>query len=685
MLILFPASSAMYSDQRDVNCSSRKELKMAERASVMAKMQAQVKRPQASGSIKREGTSFQRKKCNSRLDLCSEKSQSVMGMTLHSPGTSPGSSKQDFAAPVFGYSFSQISVHSRSPASIQTKLTVNTPGDPYEQEADAIAYRVMVMKDSPVSRLGVRRGCVSCAGSDQFALHRISKVERDTIPDRFQSETHEDNMIVQLHTRDSSMEPGTTTSELTCGGSPLPEATRQFYEARMGYDFSAVSLHLSDRASQLNRALSARAFTYRNHIWLGPNEKHSPSLTLAHELVHVMQQTSPGTRGPNGTLSAPSSIQRDLMPPGNCNQGIHDQMQRVVKAFCDHASGRKCTPYNSCHRLKQKIRRNQLCAQHRRTINDLCYEGGDKGHRDAERDARRAQASCMEIYRIKCEPPPSPPVPVPERVPLLEPRPVPTGPIERMGPLGETARGPQGAGGTPPSVTLPGEIEWGKVFGALAVLSAILSLTPWGRLGTLLGTSLGLLLRRLGLTLGIAIASTAAAETSAGSSEGKSSDKISGEDLPSQETSRPSSTKPLPKTLPPAGMTPPSIGKSPRTTIPPSSRTATSQRKQTARGLPKPKAKTTARTIRWRVIEGINLDNLKVGQVILVQNMTGMLFALKVIKKTTKGTVTIVDFVSLAECVHGECGPGENYYTVTHPYRPSEESAPVVGITSPPK
>ena len=65
--------------------------------------------------------------------------------------------------------------------------------------------------------------------------------------------------------------------------------------------------------------------------------------------------------------------------------------------------------------------------------------------------------------------------------------------------------------------------------------------------------------------------------------------------------------------------------------------------------------------------------------------MTGMLFALKVIKKTTKGTVTTVDFVSLAECVHGECGPGENYYTVIHPYRSSEESAPVVGITSPPK
>jgi hypothetical protein len=109
-----------------------------------------------------------------------------------------------------------------------------------------------------------------------------------------------------------------------------------------------------------------------------------------------------------------SSVQRKLEPPGNCIQGIHDQMQRLVKAWCDHPSGRTCVPLESCSRIQQKIRRNQLCAQYRRAINDQCYEGGDLGHRIAEQDARRAQANCMALYRAQCEKRVPPPVPVPK-------------------------------------------------------------------------------------------------------------------------------------------------------------------------------------------------------------------------------------------------------------------------------
>jgi hypothetical protein len=107
--------------------------------------------------------------------------------------------------------------------------------------------------------------------------------------------------------------------------------------------------------------------------------------------------------------SAAPALQRDLKPPGNCIQGIHDQMQRLVKQWCDHPSGRTCVPGESCNRIQQKIRRNQLCAQYRREINDKCYDGGDLGHRIAEADARRAQANCMAIYRAQCEKEPVPP------------------------------------------------------------------------------------------------------------------------------------------------------------------------------------------------------------------------------------------------------------------------------------
>src|SRR6266496_368264 len=55
--------------------------------------------------------------------------------------------------PRFGHDFSQIPVYSSHPPLLQTKLTVNQPGDVYEQEADQVAEQVMRMADpnSPLS------------------------------------------------------------------------------------------------------------------------------------------------------------------------------------------------------------------------------------------------------------------------------------------------------------------------------------------------------------------------------------------------------------------------------------------------------------------------------------------------------------------------------------------------------
>jgi Domain of unknown function (DUF4157)/Novel toxin 16 len=285
---------------------------------------------------------------------------------------------------------------------VQPRLKVGPIDDRYEREADAIAHRVMAMKASPVACAPGYAGFVSV---DQSTPRRIVEPAMDRGYARCQCEADEHNVRAWRHAHDPGVEAPASISELTSGGNPLPQATREFYEERMGQNFSGVRLHHGDLANQLNAAIGARAFTYRNHIWLGPNEARSPSVTLAHELSHVMQQTSPGRWGPTGVSAAPASIQRQLAPPGNCIQGIHDELQRAVKAWCDHPSGRACTGDESCHRLVQKIRRNQLCAQHRRRINEECYDGGDLGHRIAERDARNAQANCMALYRAKCEQP----------------------------------------------------------------------------------------------------------------------------------------------------------------------------------------------------------------------------------------------------------------------------------------
>jgi hypothetical protein len=64
----------------------------------------------------------------------------------------------------------------------------------------------------------------------------------------------------------------------------------------MGADFSNVNIHTDPEAIQMNQSLGARAFTHGNDIYFNQNE-YNPSTPkgkhlLAHELTHVIQQTS---------------------------------------------------------------------------------------------------------------------------------------------------------------------------------------------------------------------------------------------------------------------------------------------------------------------------------------------------------------------------------------------------------
>ena len=47
------------------------------------------------------------------------------------------------ASPRFAHDFSQVPIHPKARAKIQPKLTISTPGDIYEQEADRVADEVM--------------------------------------------------------------------------------------------------------------------------------------------------------------------------------------------------------------------------------------------------------------------------------------------------------------------------------------------------------------------------------------------------------------------------------------------------------------------------------------------------------------------------------------------------------------
>jgi citrate lyase gamma subunit len=177
---------------------------------------------------------------------------------------------------------------------VQPRLEVGPVGDHYEQEADTIAGRVMAMRDADVSSAGaaVQRACAACSSDDRPHARRLEA---------------DDEAEVEVRARrDGGSETiAASDSQLTSGGAPLPAMTRDFFEGRLGRDLGDVRVHQGGGAHALNDSISARAFTYKNHIWLGANENTRPSFTIAHELAHVMQQTAPGPVGPS-----PQRVQR---------------------------------------------------------------------------------------------------------------------------------------------------------------------------------------------------------------------------------------------------------------------------------------------------------------------------------------------------------------------------------------
>lgn len=193
---------------------------------------------------------------------------------------------------------------------VQPRLEVGPVGDRYEQEADGIAAQVMAMPDpgagatsaddgSPADG-AVQRACSACASAsdDEPRARRFAEPREE-----------EKDPLVRARRDDGAETIAASDGELTRGGSPLPASTRRFFESRMGRDLGDVRVHQGGDAQGKNASISARAFTYKNHVWLGAGEGAGPSFTMAHELAHVMQQTAPGPVGP-GVARRPASASR---------------------------------------------------------------------------------------------------------------------------------------------------------------------------------------------------------------------------------------------------------------------------------------------------------------------------------------------------------------------------------------
>ncbi|EDZ67240.1 hypothetical protein NOC27_567 [Nitrosococcus oceani AFC27] len=149
---------------------------------------------------------------------------------------------------------------------LQPKLTINEPGDRYEQEADRIAAQVMTMPAQQAASSAPPR--IQRLSGEAVAVGRPSVV------------------------------PDSVHQTLASPGRPLESTLRQDMGQRFGYDFSRVRVHTSRAAEQSARDVNAHAYTVGQNIVFGagqfaPRTQEGRRL-LAHELAHVVQQSDAG-------------------------------------------------------------------------------------------------------------------------------------------------------------------------------------------------------------------------------------------------------------------------------------------------------------------------------------------------------------------------------------------------------
>jgi hypothetical protein len=161
----------------------------------------------------------------------------------------------------------------------QPKLTINQPNDVYEQEADAVADKVMRMPDHTT-------------GNNLFFKPAISSIQRKC--------AHCEEEEKQMQRKEDGNGSGVAAQKTEgyvnslSGGNALDKNEKHFFESRMGYDFGDVKIHSDDAAAKSAQSINALAYTTGNNIVFAHGQyvpgTDSGKRLLAHELTHVIQQ-----------------------------------------------------------------------------------------------------------------------------------------------------------------------------------------------------------------------------------------------------------------------------------------------------------------------------------------------------------------------------------------------------------
>ena len=250
-------------------------------------------------------------------------------------------------------------------APVQAKLTISSPDDPKEKEADNVAEKVMRMQDpmpAPITILPAKEEQLDRKEEKEIQPKLIEhfsnkilckedneeklSLQPEALVYKKQEEQFDKNMMpavlpennsqtlegknISLYRSDTIQLSGRgppegdipfqqNLSASKGSGSSMPDATRTFMEDRFNADFSKVRVHTGINAQQMSTHIQAQAFAHGNDIYFNEG-KYAPGssggrLLLAHELTHTIQQ---GASPANNTVA--TKISRKSVPEYSSTQ-----------------------------------------------------------------------------------------------------------------------------------------------------------------------------------------------------------------------------------------------------------------------------------------------------------------------------------------------------------------------------
>jgi hypothetical protein len=266
---------------------------------------------------------------------------------------------------------------------VQTKLKIGMSNDPLEQEADRVAAKVLATPVQPA------------ASAAPPQIQRYSGQSNE------QAETA----------------PASVDQVLAGPGRPLDATLRQDMEQRFGHDFSKVRVHSGAAAEQSAMDVNANAYAVGHNIVFGAGQLASETSAgrrlIAHELTHVVQQSSAGQTiknhnpVPNAHRVAqlyPAVMVQKQPKSSKCTNAEVSTLNLLMHVSCNKP--RSCSLQgDNCATATAKVAAGNGCVRARTELQQKCFSRGDPGYEEHMKKIAQdsvALRNCIAVMTFKC-------------------------------------------------------------------------------------------------------------------------------------------------------------------------------------------------------------------------------------------------------------------------------------------